>query len=102
MPQFRAKILKPIQDKVPGLGIKEGKININGISIDELSGSEVIKLGLKLMSLDSKASLLLINEAEALDIDSIREIEWDKFNAIIARVSDTPVNKEWNSIEMKV
>ena len=100
---FMEKTLKPIQEKVPGLSIKDGEFRLNGVSLDELSGSEVIKLGIELMRLENNGSnLILINEAEALDLETLREMDFENEQVLIARVGESPINNgdKWNSIEM--
>ena len=100
--KFMAKVLEPIQKKVPGLAVKDGKFTLNGVSLDTLSGSEVIKLGIHLMRLDQKGSnLILINEAEAIDSDSLKDFEFDtNEQVLIARVGDEPLGGQWNSVKM--
>ena len=99
---FMAKVLEPIQKKVPGLAVKDGKFTLNGVPLDTLSGSEVIKLGIHLMRLDQKGSnLILINEAEAIDSDSLKDFEFDtNEQVLIARVGDEPLGGQWNSVKM--
>ena len=101
---FMSKVLKPIQEKVPGLSVVDGEFKLNGVSLDELSGSEVIKLGIQLMRLENKGSnLILINEAEALDAESIKDIDFkDDEQVLIARVADEPLKGDWNSVNMEI
>ena len=97
------KILSAIDNKIPGLKIDtEGVFRLNGVSLDELSGSEVIKLGIQLMRLENKGSnLILINEAEAVDMESLKDFDFSGEQVIIARVGDEPIGGEWNSIKME-
>ena len=99
-PEFQRLILKKFEDRVPGLTLKDGTLVYNNTSLDELSGAEVIELSLKLMALGSGGQFVFINEFEALDLDSIRDIDFSNFQALVARVSDTPINGDWNSIKM--
>ena len=86
-PIFVTKVLEPIKDKVPGLNIEEGgNFTYNGVSLDELSGAESIELGLKLMKVDTKSNLLVIDEFEAMDKDSIDKTDWKDWTALVARV----------------
>lgn len=100
-PALQNKILQPITKLIPGFVIKDGQFTYNGIPIDSLSGSEVISLSMKLMALEENSNLLLINEAEAMDPDSIKDANFDDFSSvIIARVGDKPL-KGWNSVKME-
>ena len=101
-PMLVSKILSPISQKVPGLAIKEnGKIEYEKKPIDELSGSEAIELGILLMRVENKSNLILINEFEAMDADSIKKINWKGLNAIVARVAESPIGGNWHSIKME-
>ena len=99
-PLLQNKILAPIQKLVPGLVISDGKFTYNDIPIDSLSGSEVISLSMKLMALQENSNILLINEGEALDEESIKKANFEDFSTVIvARVGNKPLDG-WNSIKM--
>ena len=101
-PAFVSQVLEPISEKVKGLKIKhDGEMEYNGVPIDELSGSETIELGIELMRIENKSNLIIINEFEAMDRDSIKNIKWGDFNAIVARVAEDPIGGEWHSIKMQ-
>ena len=102
LPTIRKKVLSPIEEKVPGLTIDGNEMKYNGVSVDSLSGSEVLSLSIKLMSLESKSNLLFINEAECMDEETIKKLDLDKFsNVMIARVAKEPLGNDWNSINME-
>lgn len=102
MPIIRKKVLAPIGNSIKGLKVEDDDITYNGISVDTLSGSEVVELSVKLMALEQRSNLLFINEAECLDEESIKGMDFKDFSSvIIARVGDKPLGGEWNSIEKK-
>ena len=99
-PALQKAVLKPISDKVPGLTIEEKDIKYKGISVDALSGSEILELSVILMKLQKNSNILLINEAECMDRDSIKGIDFkDLSSVIIARVGEEPLDG-WNSVKM--
>ena len=101
-PKFVSKTLEPIKDKVPGLKIEDGgKFTYNEIPIDELSGAESIDLGIKLMKAEAKSNILVIDEFEAMDKESIAKADLKDWTVLVARVSDEPIGDGWNSFEMK-
>ena len=102
LPVLQKKILAPIKEKVPGLEIEEGEWTYEGKPIDTLSGSEVLRLSLKLMALQEDSNLLLINEGECMDEESFKNTSFDDFSSVIvARVAKEPLKGEWKSVEMK-
>ena len=102
LPLLKNKILKPIEDEVPGLSIQGDEVKYNGVSVDTLSGSEIMSLSIKLLSLESKANLLFINEAECMDEDTIQKLDLKDFsNVVIARVGKEPLGNDWKSINME-
>ena len=101
-PVLQRKVLGPIKEKIPGLELEGDDFTYKGVPIDTLSGSEIVTLGLKLMSLQENCNLLLINEAECLDKDSFAKANFDDFGSVIvARVGDSPLGGKWNPIKMK-
>lgn len=102
-PKFTKSVLKPLTKKIDGLSIADnGEFLYKDAPLNSLSGSEIITLGMELMSLGEKCELLLINEAEALDKDSVGKLNFENFgNVLVARVADEPIGKEFNSVEMK-
>ena len=100
-PIFVTKVLEPIKDQVPGLKVETGGgFTYNGVSLDELSGAESIDLSLKLMKAETKSNLIVIDEFEALDKESIDKTNWEDWTALVARVSDDPIGEGWNSVKM--
>ena len=100
LPKVREKILKPLRDKVPGFDMSNGKITIDGKSIDELSTSECLALGVKLMSLENKTSFIVVDCGENMDKDTINKTEWTS-NVVLIRVSEEPLGLEdWKSIKI--
>ena len=100
---FKNEKLKPLLSKVPGLAYQDGKLRLDGKSIDELSGSEVVELGVNLLSLKSAGTLICINEAECLDDDTIEKIEWDdKKDYILIRVAERATkNEDFKSVKIE-
>ena len=99
-PKVRRKVLKPLIDKVPGLDISEGKITIDGKSIDELSESETVSLGLLLKSIHNKTGITLVDCAECMDKDRIKKTKWPA-NTVLFRVGDSPLGvRGWKSLEI--
>ena len=100
---FKNEKLKPLLSKVSGLTYEKGKLRLDGKSIDELSGSEVVELGVNLLSLRSEGTLICINEAECLDDDTIGKIKWDdKKDFILIRVADQATkNKGFKSVKIE-
>ena len=86
-PKVRSKLLIPLKEVISGFDMdSSGKILIDGKSIDELSESESVKLGISFMELEKKSKLLVVDEAECLDEDRIKGIKWPK-NSILIRVA---------------
>ena len=101
--ELKERKLGPVLEKVPGLSFDSGKFFYEKKSIDELSGSEIIELSIKLLSLRDKGTLICINEAEALDDTTIENMKWDDDkDFILIRVADNPTKaKNFKSLEIK-
>ena len=99
-----ASALSPLKEKIKGIDVTpEGKLLYKGKSIDELSGAETILLSSKLISLDEKSNFLLIDEGEALDKNSVEELEkliTDK-SIWLFRVAESALGGPWKSKELK-
>ena len=97
--KFKENILKPIVEKIKDLEVKEDGFYYKGSPISELSGSEIINLGVEFLSLESNSSFLIINEAEALDKENLDKLDkkWDDKQITIIRVADTPAGGAWQS-----
>ena len=84
---------------------EDGNLTWNKISLDTLSGSESVELGFKLFSLDKKGSFIFVNEAEALDDESMEGLAEEAKKVgkqvIAIRVADHPSGGEWQSTEIK-
>lgn len=104
-PQFQQTVLKPITKAVPNLKVEGEKILYNGVSIDELSTSELLSLSIKFISLNDKEhNLLLIDKLETLDENSIAKLDVSKFVIVASRVGKNKIKEikgsEWNSVKM--
>ena len=99
-PSARAKILAPLKDIIKGFDMdEEGNITIEGKSIDELSGSESVQLGIKFMEIEKKSKLYVVDEAECLDEENLGKIKWPK-NTIVIRVAGKPIGGDFKSIKL--
>ena len=104
--KFKEKQLEPVVTKVPGISINEkGKIIWQKKSLDELSESEVVLLGIRFMNLDKKGRIIAVNAAECMSEKTIHGMEnefknIDK-NFLLIRVAETPLGEPWKSHSFK-
>ena len=99
-PRVRNKIIAPLREKIPGLDISElGKMTIDGKSIDELSDSETLALGIKFLSVENKSSFIVVDCAETMTRETIEGTEWPE-NVVLLRVAGEPLGGDWKSIKI--
>lgn len=82
---------------VPGLTIEGNDILINGVSLDNLSGSEQLKFGLEIVKkLNQTFRVICIDGIETLDIETfakfLKMIESDDYQYFVTRVDGNTVN----------
>ena len=100
LPEVRSKILTPLKKEIPGFDILENKIYIDGKSIDELSDSETLALGIKFLTMENKSGFIVVDCAETMTPETINNQEWPD-NAILLRVAENPLGSgDWKSIKI--
>ena len=99
-PKVKNKILEPLTKKIPGLEFSEsGELLIDRKSIDELSDSETLSLGIKFKCLDQKSSFILADCAECMSRETIESQKWPE-NTVLLRVAGEALGGDWKSIKI--
>ena len=105
LPLLRRRALDPIRDKVTTLDFTEdGQFMYRGVPLDTLSGSEIVRLGMILYSLDKKGKFLFLNEAECLDEATMKKVgdyaSNEGLQVVALRVADSPVGGSWKATKL--
>ena len=84
-------LIKKAKLPITGLVIEDDDIKINGISLDNLSASEQLQFGLKIVQeLNKEFKVICIDGIETLDAESfeffLKEIQGDDFQYFVTRV----------------
>jgi disulfide oxidoreductase YuzD len=87
------ELLSKTKIPIEGLSVKDGNVVINGLTIDNLSTSEQIKLAVDIAKLNAKElKIICIDRFESLDDktkkDFFEHIKDDDFQYFITEVSD--------------
>lgn len=100
--ELKERLLIPVTESIPGLSLSdENQLLLNNKSLDELSQSEKLILGINFIKIKEKDSIVFADGAECIDTENLESLDWGDLTVIIMRVADTPVNKKFTSIHLE-
>jgi hypothetical protein len=90
-------LIKKAQLPIEGLTVTDEDILINGVSVDNMSSSEQLRLGLQVVrALNKEFRIICVDGVESLDKESfeffLKEIENDDYQYFVTRVDGDTAN----------
>lgn len=95
--ELPGKLLKTAESPIPGMGVEDGQITIEGLPIKNLSDGAKMRLAIQIAKeTSSELKLILLNGFEqlnwSLQKEMFKEMQGDEFQYIITKVSDGPLS----------
>lgn len=92
-----AELLAEAKSPIPGMGVENGNVTIDGLPIKNLSDGAKMRLAIKIAKATSKElKLILLNGFEQLNWElqkeMFKEMQGDEYQYIITRVTDGPLS----------